>query len=247
VQQRKSRLVKEGKLQDAGTADAACPSRKELSFAESEISYDVLPEVLQAQSRIDEPNAAKRKEYDLHMFKPQLSALTDEERRRHRTSSSMLGAALGHIPRLSLGGRNRYNFTRESSVGGDLSLAPVSARRQVTPQAVEVATRSFNAGMRALVYGTLLGVATLMVGGTAAIRAFDIGPSENFKDRMQARVEPAAAVVRGWFAPVKTALSTWATADGNGSAAAGGPSELQTRLKNRYNPRISNKKPAFPL
>ena len=241
VQQHKKRLVDDGKLSPAlpGAVSAeASPSQQQgcsASFDASLSAYDVLPEVLQAQARVDDPHAALRKEFDLRI-RGEPPPIPEAELRRHRGATSALGAAVGHVPRLSLSGRNRYSIPEGafSGGGGEVALANASYRG-LSPHATEVASRGYNAGMRAVVYGSLLAVAVIAVGGTAAVQALEIGgPEDDFRERARAWGAPAAAVVRAWVAPVKAAAEGWVGA--SGASGPSEPSELQTRLRGRYNP-----------
>lgn len=230
MQQHKKRLKDEGKLPEDDPAATA----SEPSLSESEAFYEVLPEVLQAQARVDDPNAARRKEYDLRSVRGEAPPLTEAERRRFRAANSALGAAVGHVPKLSLSPRNKYSFPNASVNSGDLVAAAGQLRAGLSPQAMEVASRSYNAGMRALVYGSLLAFAGITVGGTAAVRWMDLGSGEELRAKVQATLDPAVHALRAWLAPLKESAEAWIGESTGGAGAA--PGEFQSRLKSRYNP-----------
>ncbi|KFM26071.1 hypothetical protein F751_6222 [Auxenochlorella protothecoides] len=164
LQRHRDRLVREGAI------DKAVPRSDPKS---------VLPEVLQQQARIDDPHAAQRKAFHRRV-KGSLPPLTPEERYRFRMAGAGPGAGLGHIPRLSLG-RDRFNIPQGSGAGQ--AEAPV---RALSPEAVEVARRTYVAGLRALVYGTLLGFGALALAGTYS------EPRSEFQQRMMARYNPGS-------------------------------------------------------
>ena len=232
IQEHKRRLIKEGKLNPDNDANSA-PSQ---SFNDSEAAYDTLPEVLQAQARVDAPNAAKRKEYELRI-KGAPEPLTDEERWRYRAASGgAFSAAVGHVPRLSLSGRNRYGIPSSNSTG-DLALrTPLT--HSLSPEAAEVARRSYVAGVRALVYGSLLGVGLIALGGTATAQYIGIGSGQDFREKVQNLMLPLKESLRERVLPWKIKAETWigTQAASNNSNGDASPDSLQARLRNRYNP-----------
>jgi hypothetical protein len=245
-QQRRQQLEKEGKL-----PDQPAPSIKERSLAESEAVYETLPEVLRAQARVDDPQAARRRQFDLRSVKPQPEPPTQEDLRRVRWANQGFGATVGHIPRMSLGGRNRYSLPESVNSSSEASIAEVALRRPsagggalgqpVNPHVMEVAQRSYAAGVRALVWGSLLGVAALAVGGSAAWQALGgagAGPSGRpVRDRWTAAMEPRRESVRRW---VHQRVGKWrGMAEGGSATAAGAQGRearaLQAQLQERYN------------
>lgn len=65
----------------------------------------------------------------------------------HRCRSKLyaLGAAVGHVPRMSMG-RNRWAAMPAAGGGDGMDLATLSGVRQLTPEAREVASRTYVAG-----------------------------------------------------------------------------------------------------
>lgn len=191
----------------------------------------VLPEVLQQGARVECPDAARQKEFERRIkgAPPQLS---DAELRKYRSSMHLVGASLAHVPRMSLSGR-RYTMEGLGLQAGEL----VPGARALSPQAVEVASRTYVAGVRALVYGSLLGVLGLAAAGTYAVTALDIRSGEDLRQRLQAGLGPASHALKAWITPFKLRAQEWA---GDAATAAAAPdsrhSEFQRRLTDRYNP-----------
>ncbi|KAL4525702.1 hypothetical protein Ndes2526B_g09360 [Nannochloris sp. 'desiccata'] len=208
IQEHKNRLIKEGKLK---SNESPSSSTTTSSFTNSEANYDTLPEVLAAQARVDAPNAAKRKAYELRAYKGAPEPLTDEERWRYRASASAVSAAVGHVPRLSLSGRNRYGIP-SSQKAGDLALSTSSLRHRLSPEAAEVARRSYVAGVRALVYGSLLSVGLLAVGGTATAQYIGIGSGQDFREKLQSVMLPMKEGLIERVLPWKLKAEAWISA-----------------------------------
>lgn len=169
-------------------------THKAASLAESEAAFDVLPEVLQAQARVDDPGAAARKQYELRAFKGEPPPMTANELRRHRVRS----LAVHHVPKLSLGGRNRYVIPTNPT-----SIEPAA----LTPHATEVASRSFTAGLRAMAYGSLLGLLGTALAGTFIARSFAADDSQDgYRTRVRDAAVQAGDAVRRWLEPYKLRL-----------------------------------------
>jgi hypothetical protein len=245
LQNHRARLVKEGRLDEA--AAAAAQRNTEPSFDESAALFEVLPEVLGAQARVHDPGAAGRKRVRRRV-KGAAEPASEEELRRYRAGAYGAAAAVGHIPRISLGGRNRYGIHHIGGGGGGGGGAPAPAVRALSPEAVELARRSYAAGLRSLVYGSLLGCALLAVGGTAAAQVLGVGGGGGGaaaaalqQERVRALCRPLADGLRAWAEPVRDRARAWL-----GPGAEGGaPSELQGRLKRRYNPTSDTARPVF--
>jgi len=62
-----------------------------------------------------------------------------------RSKLYALGAAVGHVPRMSMG-RNRWGAMPAAGGGDGMDLATLSGVRQMTPEAREVASRTYVAG-----------------------------------------------------------------------------------------------------
>jgi len=243
IQEHKKRLIKEGKLK---ANESSSSSTDASSFTSSEANYDTLPEVLAAQARVDDPNAAERKQYELRAYKGAPEPLTDEERWRYRASAtSAVSATVGHIPRLSLSGRNRYGIP-SSQKGGDVALHTRGLGQRLSPEAAEVARRGYVAGVRALVYGSLLSLGLLAVGGTATAQYIGIGSGQDFREKVQNFMLPVKEGLRQRVLPWKMKAEAWlgakdASSQKSSDGAQNRNSEgLQARLRNRYNPASSS-------
>lgn len=227
-------MVKEGKL--PATPSQSSSSHEPPSLADSEAIYQVLPEVLQAQARIDDPNAAKRKEFDVRI-KGEPPPLTEDEFRRYRTTSYAMTAAVGHVPRLSLSGRNRYGIpSRGTAAGGGGRDLVLHTATTLSPEAAEVARRSYVAGVRALVYGSLLGFGLLAAGSTFAVQYFGIGTGADFRERVQGALAPVSDALRARVEPWKARAEQFLKKNGDRVEGTGSVDGLQARLRDRYNP-----------
>ncbi|GAB4819978.1 hypothetical protein N2152v2_007024 [Parachlorella kessleri] len=228
LQNYRKKLVKEGKLEDEVPAAA---EKQEQTFDESVHVYEVLPEVLAAEARVDAPDAARRKEYE-RRIKGEPAPLTPAELRKYRSNLHMVGASVGHVPRMSFG-RARYDLEGLGLREGEL----VPGARTLSPQAQEVAARTYVAGVRALVYGSLLGALGLAAATTYVIHSLDIHSGDDFRERVQAGFAPLSGAIKGWVHPLKDRAQAWLGGASQAAAASGsGPSELQRRLASRYNP-----------
>uniref|UniRef100_A0A1D1ZUY0 Uncharacterized protein n=1 Tax=Auxenochlorella protothecoides TaxID=3075 RepID=A0A1D1ZUY0_AUXPR len=147
---------------------------------------------------------------------------------RSPSPSPLPGAGLGHIPRLSLG-RDRFNIPQGSGAGQ--AEAPV---RALSPEAVEVARRTYVAGLRALVYGTLLGFGALALAGTYVAQAMELGqPGADAGRSVRSALEPTTRRLRDGAARLRAALGGWAARESGESEPR---SEFQQRMMARYNP-----------
>lgn len=111
---------------------------------------------------------------------------------------------MGHVPRVSLGGRNRYQARGRCARAARREPLPCSAERrrasamqvptaaddfswtlgprQMSPEAREAARRTFLASLRSLVYGSVIAAVGLAAGGTLAASALDIRSGEAWTD-----------------------------------------------------------------
>jgi hypothetical protein len=208
VQQRREQLLREGKLSPGQTEvdSADGHGADDVELHKSELKYQVLPEVLQAQTRIDEPNAARRKQYELRNLKGGAAPPTEEELRRYRLQHmSALSSFSGAIPRLSLGGRNRYNPLPTVEMGQDVAGRTQPLVKQVKPlppEVAEAAKRTFLVGLRALTYGSLLGLGILAFGTTFLIQASGSEPFQrNVRESVRSAVQPLGQKIRQTLQP----------------------------------------------
>ena len=232
VQQHREKLVKEGKLKTGDPGDQT----QSPTLDDSANRYEILAEISAQQVRLNDPHASqKRRISERRNAKPGPEPISQEEMQRYRTlaySSSIAGI----VPRVSLSGRNRYNIPssadtsalRTSAAGGTPAVMTLS------PEAMEVAHRSYVAGVRALAYGSLLGIAVLAVGGTWAWNGIETSGGVGglkaamvpLADGLKTRVEPIKERIQGWVASFNSG------ADSDGTIG----NSLQSRLKDRYSP-----------
>eukprot|EP00887_Chlorella_sp_A99_P000251 scaffold13.g251.t1 len=240
LQRHKQRLIKEGRLPPDS------PKGPQPSMEDSAQTFEVLFEVLSQQARVEDPEAAARKEYE-RRIKGEPPPLGPEELRRYRAASAgagggmyVIGAAVGHVPRTHLG-RGRYQAPQAPAPSaaegfGDWTLGP----RALSPEAREAARRSFLASVRSLVYGSVAAAVGLASGATLAVWALEIHSAEDLRAHVQQGFAPASAAIRGWLLPVQAAAQRWLGGGGAATAPRGegggllAGSEFQRRLKERY-------------
>jgi hypothetical protein len=235
IQEHKRKLIKEGRLPSPTSTET-----DEEKFSSSEAAFETNPEILQAQARINAPDAAKRKEYELRAHKGASAPLTNEERWRYRASASAFTAAVGHVPRLSLSGRNRYGIPLSHTNDTSLAVRNSPGPHTLSPEAAEVARRSYIASVRALAYGSLLGIGLLAIAGTATAQYIGIGSGQDFREKVQGVMLPIKEDFRVWVAPWKARAEAWSM-----NSATSGRDDgdgIQSRLRNKYNPSNSSYK-----
>lgn len=81
------------------------------------------------------------------------------------------------------------------------ALAQGSA--QTSPAALCPGALSPLEGVRALVYGSVLGALGLAVAGTYLVHSLDIHSGEDFRQRVQSGFGPLSGAIQGWMLPVK--------------------------------------------
>lgn len=219
VASRRQQLKDTGKLRsDEQIEDSNCSQPVE-HFKDSLSSYEVLPEVLQAQTRVDDPIALKRRQYERRIRgEPPPPSLEDLLKVR---SALGAGAMVAHLPKVSFG-RSRWQHMQ--SEGSASSLVP--SRTQLSPEAVEVARRTYIAGLRSLVYGTAAACVVLTLGGSWILNS--IGDD---KTLLTSRLQPIADFMKALTAPIKQTAIAWV-----GNSASSEKSQFQQKLKSRYNP-----------
>ena len=93
------------------------------------------------------------------------------------------------------------------------------------------------AGVRALVYGSLLGLGLVAAGSTFAVQYFGIGTGGDFRLGVQEALIPLRDAVRARIEPLKARAEKLLKREGGSSSGSGnGTSALQERLRDRYNP-----------
>lgn len=244
LQRYRTRLVSMGKIENA--AGANLKPRRHKTFEESIKAFEVLPEVLQQQARLDDPGAAARREI-IRRIRGMPSKLSEAELLKYRTTTYGLAAHVGHIPKMHLG-RNKWHM----AAGFSDSTAPAVT---LSPEAVETARRAYSAGVRSMLYGSMLGLLGAAVVGTLAARYMgfsslqDLQPTPNpegnaiqrwlqpYKERIQAYVRPTAAVSSA--DATGTMILPEASNEGLLLQDKSSGSEFAQRLASRYNPRYS--------
>ena len=76
----------------------------------------------------------------------------------------------------------------------------------LSPEAIELGRRTYTAGVRALVYGSLLGVAVVAVGVSLAVSALDVKSMEEFRATMQGFGGPAAQQLQSRLLPMRARI-----------------------------------------
>ena len=91
-----------------------------------------------------------------------------------------------------------------------LSLQDVSKLHPpLSPAAAELGRRTYNAGLRALVYGSLLGAAAVAIGVSFAVKALDVNSMEEFRATMQGFGGQAAQRAQIRLIPLKARIQVW--------------------------------------
>lgn len=210
VQEHRQKLLKEGKISSQGSdADAVVAastrstSTSNIQLQESEKLYEVNPEILQAQARVEDPNAARKRRFgEVRNVKPWPDPPTQEE--IHRAQWGMLssfGMGMARVPRMSLGGRHRFSPARWDEM-------PSQPIHHITPESLEVSQRSFTAGMRAFAWGSFLGFSLLGIGGVIAWKVWNDARSTDSSSGGQWAEEWRARIQRA-FAPRKEEWQRW--------------------------------------
>jgi len=185
-----------------GEVDEEAASNGEGDRLHSERHFEVGMEILQQQARIHDPNAAARKEYDRRV-KGAPAGLSPEELRKYRLAATSVAGMSPAVPRMSR--RQHYGHVFPQN-----SAASQLATRGLSPEAQELAQRTYATGVRSLIYGSLLGAigATFLVGFT--LHTWEIHSKEDAKrvlegwtaplaDRMRERFSGMAGTMQGYF------------------------------------------------
>ncbi|KAK9824804.1 hypothetical protein WJX74_010201 [Apatococcus lobatus] len=183
LQRHHSRLVNAGRLEQM--AGANLRPRRMRTFEESVVAFEVLPEVLQQQARIEDPTAASRREF-VKKIRGMPSRLTDAEMLQYRSTVYGVASTVGHIPRMHMG-RHRWTAGMEAAQAGRAGML------QLPPEALEAGQRVTSAGARSAVYGTMLAVSIWAPVGHHAQQ--HIVPWRLWLQEKVGRVSPSAAAV----------------------------------------------------
>lgn len=246
LQRYRTQLISMGKIENA--AGANLKPRRHKTFEESIKAFEVLPEVLQQQARLDDPGAAARREI-IRRIRGMPSKLSEAELSKYRSTIYGLSAHVGHVPKMHLG-RNKWHMAAGFSESAPATIS-------LSPEAVETAQRAYSAGVRSMLYGSMLGLLGAAVLGTLAARYMglsslqDLRPSPDsegstlqkwlqpYKERIQAYIRPAAAASPADASTTTRVLSGDTNEVYVASQHPGSNSEFAQRLASRYNPRYS--------
>ncbi|KAK9869067.1 hypothetical protein WJX84_000833 [Apatococcus fuscideae] len=185
LQRHHSRLVNAGRLEQM--AGANLRPRRMRTFEESVVAFEVLPEVLQQQARLDDPTAAARREF-IKKIRGMPSRLSDAEMLQYRSTVYGVASTVGHIPRMHMG---RLRWTAGMEASAEAARAGQSSMLQLPPEALEVGQRISSAGTRSVIYGTMLAVVGMGLATTLIARSQGIRNEDDLRERMQS-----------WWAPV---------------------------------------------
>ncbi|KAL3143705.1 hypothetical protein ABBQ38_002499 [Trebouxia sp. C0009 RCD-2024] len=95
-----TRLISMGQIEN--TAGANLKPRRHTTFEESVKAFEVLPEVLQQQARLDDPGAAARREI-IRRIRGMPTKLSEAEMLKYRSTIYGVAAHVGHVPKMHLG------------------------------------------------------------------------------------------------------------------------------------------------
>ncbi len=197
----------------------------------SEDVYEVGMEILQQMSRYETLDS-KSKAALRRRVKAQMPEARAEDIQRIATNMAMYGAAgaiygASHATRIPLGRRSLQRLSSES--GGSLAQQP----RQLSPEATEAMRRQFMAGLRALTYGSLIGIAGVAAAVTIAAYAYEIGDAQSLRTNIKASFAPLAARLSIATQSLKENLTVSETTS-NASENSIKDSDFVRRLKKRF-------------
>jgi len=124
LQRYSRRLMRDGKMKDIAARLGGKVAKAKAPETDSSRHFEVLGEILQQKARVHDPHAASRQEF-VRRLKGVPSRLSPEEVARWRSSRLGVMAMVGHVPRLSGGGRDRYGLHAATSAA--VSLWPCIA------------------------------------------------------------------------------------------------------------------------
>ena len=176
-------------IQGGGSGSKAITSREE------ERVYEVGMEILQQKARYETLDAKTRAAIRRRV-KAVMPEAREEDIYRISTNMAMYGAAgamygAHHGGRLPLGGGRRalQQLSRESARQG------MQQPKALSPEASDAMRRQFMAGLRALTYGSLVGLVGVTAAVTLAANAFEIGDASSLRANIKAAMDPFAASV----------------------------------------------------
>ena len=190
-------------------------------------------EILQQSSRYETLNSAAKARM-LTRVKAAMPDASPEDLRRISTNMAMYGAAgalygAHRSQKLALGGGRRAlaELSRDSA-----RYASQQQVKELSPEATEAMRRQFFAGLRALTYGTVVGVVGVTAAVTVAANVFEIGDATSLRSSMKAALEPLGAAFQG-VAGLVAPPASWAQVSGPARGEQG-KSEFAKRLKERF-------------
>ena len=195
--------------------------------------FEVGMEILQQSSRYETLNSAAKARM-LTRVKAAMPDASPEDLRRISTNMAMYGAAgalygAHRSQKLALGGGRRAlaELSRDSA-----RYASQQQVKELSPEATEAMRRQFFAGLRALTYGTVVGVVGVTAAVTVAANVFEIGDATSLRSSMKAALEPLGAAFQG-VAGLVAPPASWAQVSGSARGEQG-KSEFAKRLKERF-------------
>ncbi|KAL3134165.1 hypothetical protein ABBQ32_008580 [Trebouxia sp. C0010 RCD-2024] len=243
LQRYRTRLISMGQIENA--AGANLKPRRHRTFEESVKAFEVLPEVLQQQARLDDPGAAARREI-IRRIRGMPTKLSEAELLKYRSTIYGVAAHVGHVPKMHLG-RNKWHTAATFSDNAPAAI-PLS------PEAVETARRAYSAGVRSMLYGSMLGLLGAAVLGSLAASYLGLSSLQDLKPASDSH----DGLLKRWLQPYKERLQAYITSPAQLSAEGsrtevlpgtrveaplpqkpGSNSEFAQRLVRRYNPHFS--------
>jgi hypothetical protein len=197
------RRVKEGKIklteEEVKLIQQGVPKVITKSGSVSEDVYEVGMEILQQKSRYNTLDSKSRAEMITNRIKAQMPDASPEQVQRIAMNMAVYGTTglMAHQPsKVSLStGRRRalQQLSRESAAHAQ------EAQRSLSPEATEAMRRQFMAGLRALTYGSLVGIVATCAAITLGANFFGIKDAESLKSNIKATLEPMSARLSGSF------------------------------------------------
>ncbi|QDZ19497.1 hypothetical protein HOP50_03g20140 [Chloropicon primus] len=199
--------------------------------------FEVGMEILQQESRYETMDSQARKRM-LTRVKAAMPDASPEDLRRISTNMAMYGAA-GALygaqrgQRIHLGGGRRAlaELSRESA-----KYANQEHIKELSPEAKEAMRRQFFAGLRALTYGSLVGLVGVAGAVTLAANALDIEDAPSLRASIKATLEPLRTtfegVLRGFVSVPRGSPGAAANASGSGGGMK--DSQFAKKLKERF-------------
>ncbi len=201
-------------------------------------------EILQQKARYESLDAKTRAAIRRRV-KAEMPEASQEDIYRISTNMAMYGAAgalygAHHGGRLPLGGGRRalQQLSRESAKQN------LQQPKALSPEASDAMRRQFMAGLRALTYGSLVGVVGVTAAVTLAANAFEIGDASSLRAQLKAVLDPLAAsasdLTRVLFAAEPPSGATAAAAGAEAAKEARGGSIVDSEFAKKLRERFKN-------